>query len=50
MTKQRMPAVKTADVWKVFEHDGLAVEAVRGVSLDIEPGEIDTCCSISGIE
>ncbi|HEX9691080.1 MAG TPA: ABC transporter ATP-binding protein [Gemmatimonadales bacterium] len=43
-----MPAVRTEGVWKVFEHDGQVVEAVRGVTLAIEPGEFVVLAGPSG--
>jgi len=43
-----MSAVRTEDVWKIFEHDGLAVEAVRGVTVSIEPGEFVVLAGPSG--
>jgi putative ABC transport system ATP-binding protein len=42
------PAVRTDEVWKVFEHDGIAVEAVRGVSLEIGAGEFVVLAGPSG--
>jgi putative ABC transport system ATP-binding protein len=42
------PAVRTESVWKVFEHDGIAVEAVRGVSLEILAGEFVVMAGPSG--
>jgi putative ABC transport system ATP-binding protein len=42
------PAVKTADVWKIFSHDGLSVEAVRGVDLEITTGEFVVLAGPSG--
>ena len=44
----QQPAVHTEDVWKVFEHDGIAVEAVRGVTMDIQPGEFVVMAGPSG--
>jgi putative ABC transport system ATP-binding protein len=41
-------AVRTEDVWKVFEHDGISVEAVRGVSVQIERGEFVVMAGPSG--
>ena len=46
MSKQ--PAVHTEEVWKVFEHDGIAVEAVRGVTMDIQAGEFVVMAGPSG--
>ncbi len=43
-----VPAVSTHDVWKVFEHDGIAVEAVRNVSVDIAPGDFVVLAGPSG--
>ena len=48
MNDTRVAAVRTDDVWKVFEHDGIAVEAVRGVSLEIRPGEFVVMAGPSG--
>jgi putative ABC transport system ATP-binding protein len=48
MNDNLIPAVRTDEVWKVFEHDGIAVEAVRGVSLEIERGEFVVLAGPSG--
>jgi putative ABC transport system ATP-binding protein len=41
-------AVRTDDVWKIFEHEGISVEAVRGVTLRIDPGEFVVLAGPSG--
>jgi len=41
-------AVRTADVWKIFDTDGVKVEAVRGVSMTVEPGEFLVLAGPSG--
>jgi len=43
-----VPAVRTDEVWKVYEQDGISVEAVRGVSLTIERGEFVVLAGPSG--
>jgi putative ABC transport system ATP-binding protein len=48
MNEKQIPAVRTDEVWKVFEHDGIAVEAVRGVSLEIQRGEFVVLAGPSG--
>jgi len=48
MNAQREFAVRTDDVWKVFAHDGIAVEAVRGVTLEVRPGEFVVMAGPSG--
>ncbi len=48
MTTPPNAAVRTEAVWKVFEHDGIAVEAVRGVTVRIEPGEFVVLAGPSG--
>ncbi|MDH3456730.1 MAG: ABC transporter ATP-binding protein [Gemmatimonadota bacterium] len=48
MNQKPVAAVRTHDVWKVFEHDGIAVEAVRGVSIEIERGEFVVLAGPSG--
>jgi len=42
------PAVRTEDVWKVYEQDDLAVEAVRGVTVEIARGEFVVLAGPSG--
>jgi putative ABC transport system ATP-binding protein len=41
-------AVRTEGLWKVFEHDGIRVEAVSDVSMTIEPGEFVVLAGPSG--
>jgi putative ABC transport system ATP-binding protein len=41
-------AVRTDNVWKVFQHDGMSVEAVRGVTITIERGEFVVLAGPSG--
>jgi len=41
-------AVHTEDVWKVFEQEAEEVQAVRGVTLTIEPGEFTAMAGPSG--
>jgi putative ABC transport system ATP-binding protein len=42
------PAVRTEDLWKVYQQDGLNVEAVRGVTLEIASGEFVVLAGPSG--
>ena len=42
------PAVRTEGLWKVYEHDGIRVEAVRDVTLTIEQGEFVVLAGPSG--
>ncbi len=42
------PAVRTDDLWKVFSHHGVTVEAVRGVTINIVPGEFVVLAGPSG--
>ena len=42
------PAVRTESLWKVYEHDGIRVEAVRDVTLTIEQGEFVVLAGPSG--
>jgi len=48
MTDPSRSAVRTDALWKVFEHDGMAVEAVRDVTLRIDPGEFVVLAGPSG--
>ena len=45
---ERPAAVRTEDLWKVFEHDDIRVEAVRGVTFRIDPGEFVVLAGPSG--
>ncbi|MDH3733741.1 MAG: ABC transporter ATP-binding protein [Gemmatimonadota bacterium] len=42
------PAVRTKGLWKIFEHDGIVVEAVRDVDLTIERGDFVVLAGPSG--
>lgn len=42
------PAVRTQSLWKTFEHDGITVDAVRGVDLVVESGEFIALAGPSG--
>ena len=42
------PAVRTDDIWKVYPSEPKPVEAVRGVSLEIEPGDFVAMAGPSG--
>ena len=48
MTDDTRSAVRTDGVWKTFEHDGQAVDAVRDVTLRIAPGEFVVLAGPSG--
>ncbi len=48
MRTNGIPAVRTERVWKVFEHDGIRVEAVRDVTFRVEPGEFVVLAGPSG--
>jgi putative ABC transport system ATP-binding protein len=48
MTTDPRPAVRTEQVWKIYEHDGIAVEAVRDVTLRIASGEFVVLAGPSG--
>ena len=48
MSESNGYAVRTADVWKVFEQEAEEVQAVRDVSLTIERGEFTALAGPSG--
>jgi putative ABC transport system ATP-binding protein len=48
MNEHNAAAVRTEEVWKVFEQEAEEVQAVRGVSLTIEPGEFTAMAGPSG--
>jgi putative ABC transport system ATP-binding protein len=48
MTKAPPSAVRTDGLWKIFEHDGQSVAAVRDVTLRIDPGEFVVLAGPSG--
>ncbi|UCC47524.1 MAG: ABC transporter ATP-binding protein [Gemmatimonadota bacterium] len=48
MKNKNTAAVRTDDVWKIFEQEAEEVQAVRGVTLTIEPGEFIAMAGPSG--
>ncbi len=48
MTEEDVPAVRTGEVWKVFEQEAEEVKAVQGVSIKIERGEFTALAGPSG--
>lgn len=48
MNRTDTAAVRTEDVWKIFEQEAEEVQAVRGVTLTIEPGEFVAMAGPSG--
>ena len=48
MTESNTPAVRTEDVWKIFQQEAEEVQAVRDVSLTIERGEFTALAGPSG--
>ncbi len=47
-TNDQTAAVRTQDVWKIFAQEAEEVHAVRGVQLEIQPGEFTAMAGPSG--
>ena len=48
MNDRNTAAVQTEEVWKIFEQEAEEIQAVRGVTLTIEPGEFVAMAGPSG--
>jgi len=48
MNERNTAAVRTENVWKIFEQEAEEVHAVRGISVTIEPGEFTAMAGPSG--